>query len=247
MPPRIGRRWTEPSGRRRRIRRDCTATACLTNAIAVGPKGLVAVGASYPSGDPSDLDAAVFESADGVTWTQLPTDPSFKAATMGKVVAGGSGLVSVGNSRDGSLVAWTSRMAMSGPRYPPLPALSSGEVRGLIPTPSGLVAVGRSGGSAAVWMSADGVSWTRAPDSDALKGSVMNAVAEVGPMLVAVGKDGSGAAAWSSPDGVTWTRLPSSDSFKGAEMTSVVAGGPGVVAVGTNQRSEVQVWVGPTP
>ncbi len=67
------------------------------SSVAVGGPGLVAVGAAGPF---DDLDAAVWTSPDGITWSRVPHDE----AVFGRggdqeifiVTAGGPGLVAVG-------------------------------------------------------------------------------------------------------------------------------------------------------
>jgi len=183
--------------------------------VTVAGPGLVAVGYDWPA-DTDLVDAAVWTSPDGVTWSRVPHDEAVfggaGAQQMLSVTAGGPGLVAVGS--DGPL----------------------DEVDG---QGDALAA------DAAVWTSPDGVTWSRVPHDEAVFGGAgeqrMRGVASGGPGLVAVGYDSSdfysmNATVWTSPDGVTWSRVPHDAAvFGGAgvqQMLSVTAGGPGLVAVG---------------
>ena len=79
------------------------------SSVTPGGPGLVAVGAD---GTP-DNDAAVWTSPDGVTWSRVPHDESIfggeHGQTMTAVIAGGPGLVAVGETHVPSLAAvWVS-------------------------------------------------------------------------------------------------------------------------------------------
>jgi len=79
--------------------------------VVVGGPGLVAVGHNAP-GD-GDVDAAVWESADGITWTRVAHDEAVFGGPdhqwMQAVVVGGPGLVAVGRQNpvcgDGACVS----------------------------------------------------------------------------------------------------------------------------------------------
>ncbi len=196
-----------------------------------------------------NVAAAVWTSADGITWSRIPQDDGvFDRAGMNSVTTGGPGLVAVGfeflDQEHVIAVAWTSADAITWSRIPhDEAAFERAAMESVTTGGPGLVAVGGSHPDddppvAAVWTSADGVTWSRVPHDDAVFGGAgMNSVTAGGSGLVAVGwsdeREHTVAAVWTSPDGVTWSRVPHDDAvFGGAEMNSVTAGGPGLVAVG---------------
>ena len=243
----------------------------VTYDVTAGGPGFVAVGI----GGSSDLDAAVWTSPDGLSWTPVPDEDAVFGGEgdqwMFSVTAGGPGLVAVGAERttdfDGAV--WTSPDGLSWTRVPHDETVFGGDYgQEIVDETSGgpgLVAVGSDGPSSAarpaVWTSPDGLTWSRAPRdqiaSDADERSLMSAVTRGGPGLVAVGQIGefpsTSAAVWTSPDGVTWSRVPHDDSVLGGEggykMEAVTAGGPGLVAVGTHRpvptESDAAVWNSP--
>ena len=122
------------------------------------------------------------------------------------------------------------------------------EMRAVVSTPDGLVAVGidRGGGDldAAVWTSPDGLVWSRVSHNEAVFGGpgeerMWDVIAGPGGM-VAVGQSGTHeaprAAVWISTDGATWEQASGDPAvFSGDEraiMYGVAAGSDGFVAVG---------------
>jgi hypothetical protein len=232
--------------------------------VTVGGPGLVAVGRDDVGGN---VDAAVWTSADGISWVRVPDDEAVfggaGAQLMWDVTVGGPGLVAVGSSYNDAAV-WTSpdgmkwtpvphdEVVFGGVRIQEMESIASGE--------PGLVAVGwdESGEDTdgAVWTSADGISWVRVPDDEAVFGGegvqTINYVIVGGPGLVAVGMDGPddniNAAVWTSPDGITWTQVPPDESSLGGDgeqsMWGVTRGGPGLVAVGMDESvdGDAAVW-----
>ena len=241
----------------------------MADVVAGGP-GLVAVGSdAYGGGLP---DAAVWTSADGLTWTRVPHDEAAFGGEgfqgMWGVAVGGPGLVGVGysdNGADWDAAVWTSADGLTWSRVPHDGSVFGGPseqvmVRVAAGGP-GMVAIGWdfSGGDedAAVWTSTDGLTWTRVAHDEVVFGGAagqeMRAITAGGPGLVIVGSDMSGgdldAAVWASSDGLTWSRVPHDEAALGGpdaqEMWGVVAGGPGVVAVGHDQSGEewdAAVW-----
>jgi hypothetical protein len=135
-------------------------------AVAVGPMGLVAVGSLgwYVGPDAEDdVDAAVWVSDDGLSWTLVSEDAAIfggpEDQEMAAVTAGGPGLVAVG--RDGSggdanAAVWVSAEGVNWVRV--LDDASFGgvgdqEMYGVAVVGPLVVAVGRDGTSAAVWVS----------------------------------------------------------------------------------------------
>jgi len=237
----------------------------MSSVVAGGP-GLVAVGVDEAS---EDLDAAVWTSADGLTWTRVPRDEAVFGGpgeqSMSSVVAEGPGLVAVGwDGLEGPHAAvWTSTDGLTWAQVPDDQEVFGGvddlRMWSVAAGGPGLVAVGGDANwdglemeqHAVVWTSTDGLTWTRVPDDEAAFGDVdhrpMWSVVAGGPGLVAVGWDGSEephAVVWTSTDGLTWVRVPDNESvFGNSGMYSVAAGGPGLVAVGADPlRQHAAVW-----
>jgi hypothetical protein len=134
--------------------------------VIVGGPGLVAVGMDGPD---DNINAAVWTSPDGITWTQVPPDESSLGGdgeqSMWGVTRGGPGLVAVGwdGSVDGDAAVWTSADGISWVRVPHDAAVFGGEgdqIMWRVTTGGlGLVGVGwdESGGDrdAAVWTTGD--------------------------------------------------------------------------------------------
>ncbi len=246
------------------------ADRLLMSDVAVGGPGLVAVGSSL-SGD--DVDAAIWTSSDGVSWSRVPHDAlvfgGVGSQVMSSVTAGGPGLVVVGSdaSGDEDAAVWTSVDGVSWSRVPHDESVFGGvgfqSMKSVAAGGPGLVAVGYDGQipehDAAVWTSSDGVSWSRVPHNDAILGGggaqVMFSVAASASGLVAVGDNGpvgdQVAAVWASLDGVTWIQFPHDEGVFGGlgsqVMSSVAVGGPGLVAVGWQGSSgfiHPAVWLG---
>jgi hypothetical protein len=212
-------------------------------------------------------------------WVRVPhdeavlgvIDPSWMAAGMGGVTAGGPGLVAVGwrypdIDYDVRSAAWASVdggtwMLGTGDEAT-FGYEGGGELEAVAAGPLGLVAVGRvyngADYDAVVITSPDGLAWSRVADDGSVFGGPgwqgMHAVVAGGPGWVAVGYDDVGegyagdwiAAVWTSSDGATWTRVPHEEALFGGmndqEMFGVLAAGPGLVAVGTDDDSPA-AWV----
>jgi len=232
----------------------------MRTVIAGGP-GLVAVGWDGRGilDDTPAVDAAIWTSVDGYTWSRVPhEDAVFGGAWIEGVTVGGPGLVAVGGTggynTDGDAVVWTSVDGITWSRVPHDESVFGGAnsyfMSDVTVGGPGLVAVGSGGGTgpwdhgdnhAAVWTSVDGIIWSRVPDDEALLSTGGNpapmlSVTAGGPGLVAVGSDWwtQGLArtpVWTSPDGITWTRVPDDETVRGV-MVDVTVGGPGLVAVG---------------
>ena len=178
--------------------------------VTAGGPGLVAVGQDRSEGE--DADAAVWTSVDGLSWSRVPHDEAVFGGDGGRemssVVAGGPGLVAVGqegvNSQGytgaGSAMVWTSVDGLSWSRIPDDEVVlhEAGEqgMTSVTVGGPGLVAVGfewLGGGDwhAAAWASVDGMSWSRVPHDEAVFGGegaqFMHSVSAGGPGLVAVG------------------------------------------------------------
>jgi hypothetical protein len=258
--------WTSPDGITwTRIPHDETVfggakSQTMWDVTAGGP-GLVAVGwdGQRILDDTPDVDAAIWTSVDGVTWSRVPHDEEvFGGAWITSVTVGGPGLVAVGGTdgywTDGDAVVWTSVNGITWSRVPHDETIFGGANSQVINDVTiggpGLVAVGQDGGigpwdnnpdtNAAVWTSPDGITWSRVPHDETVFGTGGNpsmlSVTAGGPGLVAVGADYwppelAETPVWTSPDGITWTRVPDDVTVRGSMYVS--AGGPGLlVAVG---------------
>lgn len=195
-------------------------------AVTVGGPGLVAVGGVCEIGDCDiSLDgvgwsAAVWVSADGLVWEQVPHDAQvFGGAgdhVMLDVTVGGPGLVAVGV------------IDPSG--------FGAGRWQGLV----GVGPLEELDG--AIWVSSDGLSWERVTDpAGAFTGEgdqIITAVISGGPGLIAVGASNDDAVVWVSEDGFTWRMVPQDEEVFGGRSNEwifdVTLGGPGVVAVGVD-------------
>jgi hypothetical protein len=210
--------------------------------VTVGGPGLVAVGFDRPAVD-GEQNAAVWISADGLTWIRVPHDEAVfggdSSQMMLSVTDQGPGLVAVG---------------------------SVGH-----PDEEKDRRIDELAADAAVWTSADGLTWFRVPHDEEVFGGPgeqrMVSVSVGGPGLVAVGfvreklvgfYELSDAAVWTSPDGLTWSRVPHDEAVfarsgdtgdKDEVMLSVTAGGPGLVAVGFDSVDDCgwdsAVWTSP--
>jgi hypothetical protein len=227
------------------------------HSVTVGGPGFVAVGSEgSPDGG---VDAAVWTSVDGITWSRVPHDESifgggtdgYYGQSMSSVTAGGPGLVAVG-SDVGRAAVWTSVDGIIWSRVPDhdVFATASGMNSVTVGGP-GLVAVGEAENAAAVWTSPDGNSWSRVRHDEAVFGEgvdtdwdvAINSVTADAGGLVAVGSDPDteGVAVWTSIDGLIWSRAPGDEAAFGVtpdrphmHVESVIAGGPGFVAVGAH-------------
>ena len=209
----------------------------LMASVAGGGPGLVAVGTEASE---SGLNAAVWTSPDGISWSRVPHDETVFGGegnhSITSVTAGGPGLVAVGteaveNDVDGAV--WTSPDGIDWSRVPHDEAVFGGEgdqsITSVTAGGPGLVAVGTDGpvknSDVAVWTSTDGVTWSRVPHDEAVFGGGGNqsitSVTAGGPGLVAVGTDAShddgDPAVWTSPDGITWSRVPNEAVFGGED------------------------------
>ena len=203
------------------------------NSVTVGGPGLVAVGVGTGrmTVDEGHVDwtdtAAVWISADGITWSRIPHDEAvfegMGSQQMSGVTVGGPGLMAVGSHQPGDDV----------PSGPSSHAAVWTSVDGI------------------TW------SLVRHDTTifGGIGGQRMASVTVGGPGLVAVGNDGGGygtrpnSAIWTSVDGINWSRVPHDEAvFGGTSMSSVTVAGPGLVAVGHDWLSkngyvDAVVWV----
>lgn len=164
----------------------------LGGAGAGGARGIAVVGNDiYAVGeDPFGPTAVVWKSSDGITWTQLLTQPSFNHSEMWAVTAGGPGLVAVGEQENQAAV-WTSTDGTSWS----VTTLGPGFLRSVTSASGSLVAGGSITGTggiptAAVWASVDGIAWSSSNvPTSAANDSLINGTAATGSSYIAVGGD----------------------------------------------------------
>jgi hypothetical protein len=225
----------------------------IMNGVTAAGPGLVAVGYSGP--EEGELDAAVWTSPDGITWSRVPHDEAVFGGKgpviMNSVTAGGPGLVAVGRAGpmtpQEAVPVWTSPDGITWSRVPDDEAVFPGlmEIESVTAGGPGLVAVGYDSAeeSGAVWTSPNGITWSRVPNDEAVFGGegrqLLNGVTVwERDLLVAVGSvmgpESVHSIVWTSPDGISWSRVPrDADAFgPGQVINSVTTAGPGLVAVG---------------
>lgn len=224
--------------------------AMLTGVADNGSR-LVAVGiTAVPDGSPSGATlprSAVWVSDDaGVSWTRVPDDEAAFGGEgrhlMWSVIATDSGFTAAGDD------LWTSPNGSAWTRVGPMD-----EVRRIVRTDEGYVAVGLSGNVAALWTSSDAVSWTRVElpvdtpfPTVAVRGALTDAVGGPGGVVV-VGQvqetsdtaSNSDGAVWVATGGGGWLRVQAeSEAFTGRrhqEIRGVALAGEYLVAVGTQR------------
>ena len=184
--------WTSPDGLTwsRVPRDDVTLGGAgdqqMLKVVAGGP-GLVAVGSDDSGGD---VDAAVWTSPDGVTWSRIPHDEALfggpgDEVIQGVAMSGAVGLVAVGIDRfeeDADAAVWASIDGVTWSRIPHDEALFGGSgdqvMQGVAVFFSSIIAVGfdasAGGVDAAVWTSPDGMTWARVVSSDSVFGGTGN-------------------------------------------------------------------------
>ena len=127
--------WTSVDGVNWTLAEDRIEGANISG-VTVGGPGLVAVGAAMetPPVSPdlaSIMMAAVWTSADGTTWSRVPSQPEVLGGPgnqeMYAVHPGGPGLVAIGHADDGSAAAaWTSADGITWSRIAPDSVLGAG-------------------------------------------------------------------------------------------------------------------------
>ncbi|MDP9342497.1 MAG: serine/threonine protein kinase [Actinomycetota bacterium] len=228
------------------------------NRVLATDAGVLAVGYDGPA---DNLDAAVWTSVNGRTWSQgsVPSEPGNQG--IAAVAPGGPGYVAVGSTDSATgtdAAVWSSRDGSTWTEFHSQVFGGSGDqaMRRVVVAPPGLVAVGSDGSGgdldAAVWLF-DGQTWS-IERSTAFGGAGDQEMRSAVPFqggLVAVGfasgGNGTDAAVWRSPDGTSWTRVRSNALGGPGDqiMITVEQGGPGLVAVGStneNGDEDAAVW-----
>jgi hypothetical protein len=139
--------------------------------VAAGPSGYVAVGQVQ-------LVPAVWTSADGRSWTQLPGAITPATASLRSVASGPGGFVAVGDD-SGAATSWTSADGQAWHAAPRSPELDGARMARVAWTGSSYLAIGESGGNGAAWASADGLAWARLDTGPVLAQAQMWAAASI--------------------------------------------------------------------
>ena len=241
------------------------------NGLAVTTDALIAVGWSSPPGTGvGGRDAAVWRSTSGGSWTRVCMDEAVcgddhpgggRAAqgmwavaarkqdrsfvAVGYDVRGGRFDAAVWRSSDGEEWRRVDSDTFGGDR--------NQQMRAVIETDDGLVAVGGDGDDGAVWTSADGgETWLKAsapPTCRECDSMILYDVAELKGDLIAVGASTKGArdraALWRHHDGA-WSEIQTdAHADVGQRLLGVAAGKAGVVVVGYEREGGKQlalVW-----
>ena len=240
------------------------ADSYAMSGVTAGGPGLVAVGVAgaleVENQSVGDDDAAVWTSADGLTWSRVRNDEEDfggeEHQQMLDVTIGGPGLVAVGRDGGGpawdnpvggqDAAVWTSVDGLTWSRVPHDENVFGGGNGGQRPAMvsvtaggPGLVAVGYSFPSsapAAVWTSVDGLTWSAVTHENGAELSGTMVDVTVGdPGLIAVGAS-DGAAVWTSPDGFTWSLAANGEVSPGdyaSWMSALTATNGRMVGVGS--------------
>ena len=206
-------------------------------------------------------EAALFRSADGMSWTVSDRFSSGDAFTFYMcpdfVVATPDGLLALGQRRiwssdDG--VHWTE---IESPTWRALWTSERPQMLGVAAGPEGVVAIGTNldTNGAIVAHSRDGTVWQRV-DLPAIEQPIVRDVASYPGGFVIVGRDGQPdgeaspshpaivpgvgrPAAWLSSDGLSWTAAAVEGTrVQGATLAQVLVGSAGLFAVGINSPTD---------
>ena len=202
-------------------------------AVVEGPTGLLAVARSSGGICGPSIVAALWTSADGLTWTrvQWPAGSAYPAGVY-TIDAGSTGYIASGTLKDGAPPAvWLSGDGRSWHQVP-LPKPTSGVVvvDGATGFAGGYVLAGAQRSdigcgesestpslyTPSLWWSADGKSWTRSKLAGALPAAAVwmtvNRISDHALMAVA---QGDPQLVWVSNDGRTWRLIASPSSMLG--------------------------------
>lgn len=213
--------------------------------------------------------AAIWSSADGRAWEEVPTDQiegAEQTAMRDIAVTQGGALVAVGHQQSAGQATrraaiWASSDAGRSWERATVPQRQNSMQQSILQVAArddGVVAVGYdmvadNDRDAAVWYSPDGWAWRQVlPNDHVPMHQVMEGVTAAGDGFVGVGRyhrDGAThGAIWASADGMTW-RLYQPDAFPGDETVlraaagsddRVVAGG---ATGGSQQVGEARLWL----
>jgi len=158
---------------------------------------------------PTSWVTRVYQSIDGVNWSEQSVLPS-DAATVTGVAESAGRVVAVGYTGDASnatAMVWTTTDLLTWQATsPPIPAQSDtySWVNGVAAGPAGFLAWGSAGTSTEFWASIDGVAWHRLTSSGLPKDAAPYAVFAT-PSGYVISINGDTTSTWESSDGAIWT------------------------------------------
>ncbi len=153
------------------------------------------------------LQTSVFQSGDGITWTERAVLPS-DAATVTSVASSGGQIVAVGwtgNASNSIPMAWTSSDLTTW-QATVLPAPDGTDAFGVAAGPAGFLAWGYATTGTEFWISTDGATWRSVATSGLPADGAIDALYGVSDGWVIRGPLSDRAAVWHSPDGRVWTQ-----------------------------------------
>ena len=251
--------WASLDGRRWTLVADFPAKdGSVVRSVASGSNGLVAVGVA-------GREAAVWRSADGLTWLRSPTQASLSGPQpleMLSVTATAAAYTAVGYEGPSVGVArpafWFSDDGVQWVRGSVPDDAGAGRAEAVAAAGDVIVAVGTGGTTedptaGLAWTSADGRTWSPVSDGRSFDAAKMHGVSPAPDGFIAVGADRDNKTAVvlrSSADGRTWTRTADSPSLANfglpIEMRDVTLAGSAYIAVGHQlfgtQYSSGVIW-----
>ncbi len=183
-----------------------------TEGIAKRRSGGVILAALTTPGptSPTSWTTRVYQSNDGVNWSEqglLPSD----AASVRAVAESGGRIVAVGwtgNASNATAMVWTTTDLLTWQATsPPVPAQSDtySWVNGVAARPAGFLAYGSAGTSSEFWASIDGVAWHRLTSSGLPHDPAPDSLFAT-PSGYVIHINGDTTSTWESSDGAIWTK-----------------------------------------
>lgn len=225
----------------------------LVDVVARPGGGWIAVGVH--AGPSHFFGFDTWSSSDGVTWTRTASKPD--VGTVRGVTTFAGGLIAWGSDCDDvcgppeRAALWASTDGTSWARVPKQPSLAGAAVQAVVPTTSGVLAIGGTydadGSSVATgWLSTDGRSWsTMRLRNGAGYGFFRLTLTPGGVVAVGARYDGndSKSRTWVTTDGSSWSRLPEGDLA--AEVPGLAGTAADAVALGRSSgqpMGDTTVW-----
>jgi hypothetical protein len=176
---------------------------------------------------PISWETRVFESTDGVSWTERSSLPS-DAATVTAVAESGGNIVAVGwtgETPTERATTWTTTDLKTWhsaelPTPPQSHAWSNAD--GVAAGPTGFLAWGYVGSSSRFWMSKDGETWNTVSVTGLPAEPLIETLYGVSGGWVISGELADRSAVWRSSDGTSWTQTwtgPSGNALSGIEYS----------------------------
>jgi hypothetical protein len=249
---------TEDADGRRLIgsRRVVSIAIIFAALVVAGAVTLIARPGSIPNPPPSPARAAAVPEADPVEWADVRWEPSADSAgnlggplgqRIGRIVAGGPGVVAIGSASRGVAGAetqfaavWSSVDAREWQKTELTAGVRPGDQASaslVAAGPAGLAIIGGvccGEERPAIWSSRDGTDWERQPLPAGFGANASIVDLAGGPDgYVAVGSNNGRMAAWTSSDGLGWSAIDPGDAgMERGELVSVARDRDGWIAVG---------------